>query len=244
MENTYCVYKHTAPNGKVYIGITCRDPEIRWRKDGSGYQTSPHFYSAIQKYGWDNIKHEILETGLSKEKACAEEKRLIAEFNSCDRACGYNQTYGGETGPKITEEIKKRISDSNIRHFSDVSIRNQISKRMVGMKRSEETRRKVSAAKKGKKLPPFSDEHKRKISEYAKKRYLDEQSRDWQKKGIEDAKKKSKPVIQYSLDFTEIQTFESIKQAERMTGAKCGNISKCCNGKTKTAGGYIWRYAS
>lgn len=26
----YCVYKHTSPNGKVYIGITKKKPNDRW----------------------------------------------------------------------------------------------------------------------------------------------------------------------------------------------------------------------
>lgn len=30
----YSVYKHTAPNGKVYIGITGKDPEKRWLNGG------------------------------------------------------------------------------------------------------------------------------------------------------------------------------------------------------------------
>ena len=50
----YCVYKHTTPNNKVYIGITCKDPNSRWR-NGEGYATQKYFYKAIKKYGWDNI---------------------------------------------------------------------------------------------------------------------------------------------------------------------------------------------
>jgi hypothetical protein len=30
----YTLYKHTAPNGKVYIGITSRKPESRWECTG------------------------------------------------------------------------------------------------------------------------------------------------------------------------------------------------------------------
>ena len=39
-----------------------------------------------------------------------------------------------------------------------------------------------------------------------------------------------------------LATFPSITEAERVTGINQGNISTCCNGKRKSAGGYIWRY--
>ena len=59
-ERRFIVYKHTSPNGKVYIGMTCLKPIQRWKKDGSGYKRNTHFWGAIQKYGWENFKHEIL----------------------------------------------------------------------------------------------------------------------------------------------------------------------------------------
>lgn len=34
----WVVYKHTFPNGKVYIGITGQEPYKRW-KYGNGYET-------------------------------------------------------------------------------------------------------------------------------------------------------------------------------------------------------------
>ena len=72
----YCVYKHTAPNGKVYIGITSQDVLARWNH-GNGYKNNKHFFSAIVKYGWDNIRHEILYDDLTKEDACKKEIGLI-----------------------------------------------------------------------------------------------------------------------------------------------------------------------
>lgn len=39
-----------------------------------------------------------------------------------------------------------------------------------------------------------------------------------------------------------IQSFDSMAEASRATGILQGNISACCNGRIKTAGGYIWSY--
>jgi hypothetical protein len=66
----FCVYEHLFPNGKRYIGITSKRPEARW-EGGTGYDKDhqPVMYNAIQKYGWDNIEHNILFTDLTEEKA-------------------------------------------------------------------------------------------------------------------------------------------------------------------------------
>ena len=40
-----------------------------------------------------------------------------------------------------------------------------------------------------------------------------------------------------------LATFYSTREAERVTGIAQSNIRSCCNGKRKSAGGYIWRYA-
>ena len=61
--NNICIYKHTSPSGEVYIGQTCKKPEHRW-ENGKGDEGCTLFLSAIQKYGWDSIQHEILFTGL------------------------------------------------------------------------------------------------------------------------------------------------------------------------------------
>ena len=110
----YSVYKHTSPNGKVYIGITSRKPEQRW-SNGSGYAKNKHFTHAINKYGWENIKHEILFSDLTKEEACQMEIELIVKFKSNDRRYGYNFGTGGEhgaTGSKWSEETRKNHMDA------------------------------------------------------------------------------------------------------------------------------------
>ena len=91
----YTVYKHTAPNGKVYIGITGKKPSTRWA-NGNGYQLQPVFHRAIMKYGWDNIEHEILAEGLEQVEAERMEIELIEEYKSTDRRYGYNVLLGGD----------------------------------------------------------------------------------------------------------------------------------------------------
>ena len=58
---------------KIYWNYQARALETRWHKDGSGYKGQV-VYDAIVKYGWDNVKHEILEEGLSEEEAQFYEK--------------------------------------------------------------------------------------------------------------------------------------------------------------------------
>lgn len=113
MLNNYCVYKHTFQNGKCYIGITRQNPIKRWKR-GNGYFSNTYFYNAIKKHGWDNIKHEILFTNLSKEDAEKKEIELISFFNSANRKYGYNIKIGGNTRGYITEETKSKMRLSHL----------------------------------------------------------------------------------------------------------------------------------
>lgn len=53
--------------------------------------------------------------------------------------------------------------------------------------------------------------------------------------------KKSKPVAQIKNGKI-IKVFPSVREVERVLGFQNGNISQCCNGKTKTSYGYEWSY--
>ena len=55
------------------------------------------------------------------------------------------------------------------------------------------------------------------------------------------AEKLSQKVIQLDLNDNVLNEFKSMKQAERETGTSVGNISSCCDGERKSAGGYKWR---
>ena len=56
------------------------------------------------------------------------------------------------------------------------------------------------------------------------------------------AKKKNKPVLQYALNGGFIKRWDSARCAESHLKIWNQDISKCCNGKRKSAGGFNWRF--
>ena len=104
--NNYVVYCHISPSNKKYVGISC-NPIKRWN-NGNGYKKNYLFYRAIQKYGWDNFKHEILYENLTIERAGEIEKKLINEWNLLNPQFGYNLREGGNG--KLSETSRHLMS--------------------------------------------------------------------------------------------------------------------------------------
>ena len=76
MSKTWCVYRHTFPDGRMYIGSTGCEPRKRWA-NGYGYSGQTNVFEAIMMYGWQNIKHEIVADRLTEKLAHDLEKSLI-----------------------------------------------------------------------------------------------------------------------------------------------------------------------
>jgi len=148
-NNNYCVYKHTFPNGKVYIGITRRKPEKRWRTNGSGYwyQNKTLFF-AIKKYGWENIKHDVLFENISKEEAYSKEIELISFYDSINPEKGYYISSGGASGIKHSEETKKKLSIAHTGKKYSKEIKLKMSLAHMGKKQSYEHIKKHTEARK------------------------------------------------------------------------------------------------
>lgn len=67
---------------------------------------------------------------------------------------------------------------------------------------------------------------------------------EWRRKTASAVRKSnSKPVDQYTLDGIFVKTWSSATDAARGLGLEQSCISACCNGKQKTAYGYIWKKA-
>ena len=116
----YLVYKHTSPNGKIYIGITKNLPNARWN-EGAGYETQKKFYKAIQAFGWINFKHEVIAAGLSEEEARCLESKLILEYRYNEDEYGYNT----QAVHNIVEVSEKKI-DSKKNSINNTEIASKL----------------------------------------------------------------------------------------------------------------------
>lgn len=62
--NNYCVYKHTSPSGKVYVGITKLKPKYRWN-NGKGYTRGDGALGAGHTHtGWHHSTESLKKISL------------------------------------------------------------------------------------------------------------------------------------------------------------------------------------
>lgn len=203
----YCVYRHITPVGKIYVGVTM-NPKRRFSRNGSGYKGCASFYSAILKYGWNNIEHEILETGLTSKEADDRELFYIKSYRSNEKDYGHNiLAHGNVSMNKITDEIRAKMSKTRKGRKGAVwtdEMRKALSEKKKGCKGfipSDETRKKISAALTGR---PVSEETRKKISESQKgKWHHTEEARE----KMREAHKHRNPVS----EETKIKRSESLK---------------------------------
>lgn len=219
-KRKYIVYVHRNKiNKKCYVGITsAKNPKRRWGY-GHNYKNNTYFDNSIKKYKWDNFDHIILMDNLSLDDAIEMEKLYIAMLRSNDRDYGYNITSGGDcTGTSYTSKpvCQYGLEGKLINRFPSIS--------------------KASIA------TGLSGSF---ISACCKNKYNLGGGFIWTYDGDTpnfNVKTNKSAVKQYSLDGHFINSFNSMREAEKLTEVKAANISQCCNHKQYTAGGYIWSF--
>lgn len=224
---TYCIYKHTLPNQKVYIGQTC-DIKRRWR--ASSYVGNCLFYNAIQKYGWENITHEILEDNLTLEEANEKEKYYITLYQSTNRQYGYNLRAGGEGGGIVvskSEKFKERyrkvyqytLDGDFITEWDNLTL---AAEGCGGINKITG----ISQCCNGKRKTAYGFQWRYKKFDHLSKQELT---------GVK------KRIVQKDLEGNIIQIYDSVSEAVKALGMKSkSSITNVLTGSAKTAYGFLW----
>ena len=151
------IYKTTnLINGKIYVGQH-KAEEFDTNYYGSGFILK----QALEKYGKENFKCEILDWCIDKTELEVKEIYWIDKLNSCDNSIGYNVSAGGFT-PRFKGKNHPMYGKH---HTTEAKEKNRIAH--TGIKQSKETIEKRISPLRGKHL---SEEHKQKISKANKGR--------------------------------------------------------------------------
>ena len=123
----HCIYKHTFPDGKVYIGQTLSgNTERRWQ-EGFGYQGQKKVFEAIVKFGWENIKHEVIEDHIEDADTDMRETFYIVAYDAVLNGYNSNYGHGGETwwhdrGQMIYDYLLQSIGTDHKRFLEENGI--------------------------------------------------------------------------------------------------------------------------
>ena len=190
METFYILYKTTnLVNNNTYIGIH-KTNNLDDGYLGSGYALK----LALKKYGKENFKREILEFFNSYDELL-EKERIIVNDDYIKDDNNYNLKTGGQSSGILSDESKKKISDTLKRRYENGEIilpkRENVIPWNKGLKGaySEEYIKKISDSSKGRipwnkglkgaqeawnkglKLEPMTEEEKEKRSKTLKERW-------------------------------------------------------------------------
>lgn len=247
MIETYIIYKITNKvNGKIYIGYTSLTVERRWEEhcNSAKYNTTNQvLHRAIRKYGAENFFLSELTRCTTKTLALDVERQMIKEYKTnmlvYPSGNGYNMTDGGDggNGYKHTEETIELLRENGKRYRHSEESKQKISMANRGKKLSNETKSKIGDAHRGKKL---SEHHRQILSQRISERNNNLTKEQRQK--LKDNAATARSVEQYTIDGVLVATYEQIEHAASATGIGRSNISSVCRGRTKTAGGFVWKY--
>ena len=166
----------------------------------------------LQEY---KLKHALFLMAIGKQKV--KEKTYVIGSRVYERLKEEYSTM--LTGKKQSQETKNKKSKSMLSVW-DGKTKEEMSE--IGQK-IWSTRRKNGTDK-------IQPEHAEKISQSLKGRKI-----TWDRK-------RNKTIVQYDSDGNIIKEYESQNQASRETNISQSDISSCCNGKQKTAGGFTWKF--
>ena len=216
MERKSGIYMWTSPSGKSYIGqsVDLQKRKGTFLRFGDRYG-GEKINCARKKYNHKSLwNYTILEyCDIDKLNEC--ERYYIELYDTINN--GYNCESGGNENKIVSDEVKRKLSEAM------KGKRCGENHPMWGRHLTEEQKRKMSKAKKGENNPMYG-------------KHRDDETKD------KIRLRHNKPVIQFTKEGTFVAEYESALVAKNITDIDSSNISKCCLGKLKSAGGFKWAY--
>lgn len=215
---------------------------------------------AIKKYGKENFYRTIVYICYSEDELNKAEYDLSIFLDVVESDDWYNLVYGGGTsyGWHMPEETKEKIRQKRLGATLSEETKRLLSQKLsgennpwYGRKHTEEELEKMSVNRKGKCAgnnncwygKKLSEETKLKISKSKIGKTASEETKIKQSEAHLGSKNKSaKSVLQFSQDGIFLKKWDCIMDIKRELGIDNSSIVKCCKGKLKFAGGFIWRY--
>lgn len=227
------VYKATCKeNGKVYIGITSRGIEQRWKEHVSDAFNTKHpdydtiFKKAIRKYGENGFTIEKIDEANSFEELKELERTYIAQYRSFafDKdANGYNSTRGGDgmLGYGLKPVVQIQVYPLQIIQVYDgVTYAEKIHGRGI-----LEVCNKITHYVDG-----YTWMYKDEVDGLSDKEFLD---RVYSHLNV---------LVQIDLNGNIVRYWKGSREASETCGYNQGNISYCCAGKRKFSDGFQWMF--
>ena len=230
-------------NNKRYIGSSIDLKErikTHFRMLKRNKHHSMHLQKSYNKYGGENFVFDIL-LFCDKENLIFYEQRAIDSYDFNKEL--YNRRTKAEIniGLKHSEETKRKMSKINIGKKASKETKKKISEASKRYRHSEEIKRKMSEDRKGNKNEKKRKKHSKESKKKMSKNRKGEKHHFSGKKGENNPL--SKQIYQINKDTNEIiKKWYGIAEAERNLGIIYTSISKACNGKIKTAGGFKWKF--
>lgn len=207
------VYKITnTVNGKVYVGQTRGDVNVRWHQhisDAKGNRKGcPVLYRAILKYGIDSFVVTPMYIASIQDELDYLEQVAIAQFKSLNPLYGYNLRSGGARGTfNAASRSKMSKSASRVRHLQWTPERRaKHSARMSGSNNpfygkklpDGQQAQMVEASKEQAKLNPVTR------SQQARKASL----KSWENKSLAERKARTLPMLRARWSGKEVMLLE------------------------------------
>lgn len=232
--NCYYIYLTTnLINGKQYIGQ--HKGKINDNYLGSG----ANIKKAINKYGKENFKKEILQICASREEADLAEQYYIKLYNAVENDNFYNLQEGGTGGDgwracqrwmKNHPEKAQEIYKSNLKQLQQWIKENpeEYSERVIKPMLE-------ASHKRLKDNPELIVEQMKKLNQ-GKDKWRKEHPEEYQKQIDKWRKAGSEANSQKIKCITTGEIFNSQSEVSRFYGIPQANISKCIRGERKSAG--------